>query len=352
MKKLFFTIAVSAFTFSVFGQAKVTEYQLTESTQYKVVNKIKLEGDKGWDYIVVDDSTNRLFVSHGDRVQVLDLANSNLILATITGLNGVHGIALAPEFNKGFISSGRDSSVLVFDLKTYSTITKFKVTGANPDAILYDKFSKRVFTFNGRSNNSTVINAKTNAIIGTIDLPGRPEFAVSDGKGKIYDNLEDKNMICVIDASGMKVLTTWSIAPCEEPSGLAIDTRTHNLFSVCDHKIMAVIDIDSGKVTHFLPIGDGPDAVGFDAALNRVYASCGDGTLTVWQEKDKRTFAPLGSVKTQRGARTCTVNSKTHHIYLPTADFGLAPSPDDKNPHPRPAIAPKSFVVLDVEYEK
>ncbi len=344
MKKLFFTLSALLLIISAHAQKP--------NAEYKVVDKIKLEGDLGWDYIAVDDSTNRLFVSHGDRVQVVDLSNGNKLLATITGLNGVHGIAIANEFNKGFISSGKDSSVLVFDLKTFATITKFKVTGANPDAILYDKFSKRVFTFNGKSNNSTVIDANTNKILGTIDLPGKPEFAVSDGQGKIYDNLEDKNMICAIDASAMKVVTSWTLGEAKSPTGLAIDTKTHNLFSVCDGSIMVVSDIDSARATHFLPIGDGPDAVAFDAGLNRVYSSNGDGTLSVYYEGSKKNFYGLGNITTQKRARTCCVNSKTHHIYLPTADLGPAPEPTKEKPHPKPTIVPGSFVVLDIQCVK
>lgn len=342
MKKILFTALALATTFIGFAQSAM---------EYKVVDKIKLEGDLGWDYIAVDDSTNRLYVSHGDRVQVVDLANGNKLLATITGLNGVHGIAVADEFNKGFISSGKDSSVLVFDLKTFATITKFKVTGGNPDAILYDKFSKRVFTFNGKSNNSTVIDAATNNIVGTIDLVGKPEFAVSDGKGKIYDNLEDKNMICAIDASTLKVLNNWPLNA-ESPSGLAIDTKTRTLFSVCDNKVMAVVNADNGRVMQTLTIGDGPDAAGFDTGLNRVFSSNSDGTLTVIEEKGTYAFGTPVNITTQKRARTCAVNSKTHHIYLPTADLGPAPEPTKEKPHPKPTIVPGSFVILDVEMVK
>jgi DNA-binding beta-propeller fold protein YncE len=342
MKKILFTAALLTLTFCGFAQT---------ASQYKIANKIKLEGDMGWDYIAVDDDANRLYVSHGDRIHIVDLGNSNKVLATIDGLKGVHGIAIASEFNKGFISTGKDSGVTIFDLKTFAVLTKIKTTGGNPDAILYDSFSKKVFTFNGKSSNSTVIDAKTNAIVGTIDLPGKPEFAVSDGQGKIYDNLEDKNMICEIDASTMKVLNSWSIAPGDGPSGLAIDIKNRRLFSVCD-KLMVIVDADNGKIIKTLPIGDRVDASAFDASLNRAYSSNGDGTLTVVQENSKDDFSVLENVTTQKSSRTCCVNSKTHHIYLPCAEFGPAPAPTAEKPKPKPTIIPGSFMVLDVEYVK
>jgi DNA-binding beta-propeller fold protein YncE len=188
--------------------------------------------------------------------------------------------------------------------------------------------------------------------MGTIDLPGKPEFAVSDGQGKIYDNLEDKGMICQIDASTMKVLNSWPLAPAQAPTGLAMDTKTHNLFSVCDGNVMTVVDAGTGKVTKTLAIGDGPDAAGFDAGLNRVYSSNSDGTMSVWEETDKNNFKLIENVVTQKRARTCAVNSKTHHIYLPTAEFEAAPAPTADKPHPKPKAKPGTFEVLDIAYKK
>jgi DNA-binding beta-propeller fold protein YncE len=356
MKKIFITIACfisAACCFAQQAKLKVHEVLVNNpmpaqtASQYKVINKIHLDGDLGWDYIAVDDSTNRLYVSHGNMVQVVDLNYDNKVIATITGLNGVHGIAIASEFNRGFITSGKDSSVLVFDLTTFATLKKFKVTGAGPDAILYDKFSHKVFTFNGRTNNSTVIDAKTNDIVGSVELPGKPEFAVADGKGKIYDNLEDTSMVCVINSTTMKVESSWPLAPGEGPSGLAIDVKTNRLFSVCDNKIMVVVDASTGKIITTVPTGDRTDAAGFDINLNRAYSSNGDGTLTVVQE-DGTKFTVLENISTQKSARTCTVNSKTHHIYLPAAEFDPAPAATKDQPRPRPKVKPGTFTILDI----
>jgi YVTN family beta-propeller protein len=308
---------------------------------------VLLDGDEGWDYISVDDASGRIYVSHGSMVQVVDESNGT-VLGTITGLMGVHGIAAAADLSKGFISSGRDSSVTIFDLKTFSVIDKISTTGRNPDAIQYDPFTRRVFTFNGGSSNSTVIDASTNAVIGTIPLDGKPEFSAADGKGKIYVNIEDKNTLNVINSTSMKVEQTWSVSPGEEPSGLALDNDNHRLFIVCSNKLMVIMDAENGKVITTLPIGDRVDGVGFDSVKKRAYSANGDGTLTVVQEADKNTFKVVENVGTQKGARTTAVDSKTHHIFLPTAEFDPPPEPTQDNPHPRPKIKPGTFVILDV----
>ena len=319
-------------------------------SQYRIANKIHLDGDNGWDYITCDETTNRLFVSHGNMVQVVDLSNNQLI-GTIPDTKGVHGIVVANDLNKGFVSCGRDTSVVVFDLKTFAVTATIKVTGINPDAILYDKFSNKVFTFNGRSSNSTVIDANTNSIVETIPLEGKPEFAVTDEKGKIYVNIEDKNLLCEINSNTLKVEQNWSISPGDEPSGLAIDNENHRLFSVCGNKLMVIVDAISGKVITTVPIGDRVDGVAFDKIVNRAYSSNGDGTMTVVQGV-KDNYVVLENVPTQTGARTIAVNSKTNHLYLPTAEFDPAPEPTAENPHPRPKIKPGTFVILDVEYVK
>ena len=339
MKKTFF-LAASLLVAS-------STITLKAQSHYKIVDTISIPGDGGWDYIAVDDNTNRLYVSHSTTVQIVNLSN-NKVIGSIPDTKGVHGIAIATDLNKGFISDGRDTAVTVFDLKTMATLAKVKVTGQNPDAICYDPFSQRVFTFNGRSNNSTVIDAKTNAILGTIELAGKPEFAVSDGAGKIYFNLEDKSMICSIDTKTMKVVDSWSIAPGDGPSGLTMDRKTRRLFSVCDNKMMVVVNADNGKVVTTVPTGDRTDAVAFDNGNNRIYSSNGDGTLTVIEEKDANTFTALENVTTKKSARTDAVNSKTHHIYLPAAEYGPAPEATKENAHPRPSVKPGSFVILDV----
>jgi len=312
----------------------------------KLVNKIPLEGDGGWDYLTIDEATNTAYVSHNNIVLVVDLTNAKTI-STISNLNGVHGIALAKDLNKGFISSGRDSSVTVFDLTTNQTIVKIQVTGKNPDAILYDSFSKLVFTFNGKTSNSTVIDAKTNQVIATIKLDGKPEFSQTDLKGNIYVNIEDKSLINVIDTKSLKVTQHWLISPGEEPSGLALDNENHRLFSVCGNKMMVITDAQTGKIITTFPIGDNCDGVAFDAVLKRAYSSNGDGTITVVQEVNKDKFVVLENAVSQKSARTIAVNIKTHHLYLPAAEFN--PKPEGAPANQRPTMKSGSFVLLDVE---
>ena len=331
MKKVLFFAAVLISSFTLQAQ------------NAKVVNRFSLPGDGGWDYITVDEATNTVYTSHGNIVQVVNAANGKL-LSRISDLSGVHGIALAQELNKGFISNGRDSSVTVIDLKTYKTLTKIQVTGKNPDAILYDPLSQQVFTFNGRTANVTVIDAKTNQVKATIKVDGKPEFAQTDLKGNIYVNIEDKNSINVIDTKTLKVVRRWSIVPGDEPSGLALDNENHRLFSVCGNKLMVVSDVQTGKVITTLPIGDGCDGVAFDPVLKRAYSSNGEGNITVVQEVNKDKFVVAGTVTTQKSARTIAVNTKTHHLYLPAAEFN-APTGNSKQ---RPAMKSGSFVILDV----
>ena len=315
--------------------------------EYSLVNKIRLPGDGGWDYLSVDEAGARLFVSHSTVVLVVDLKTSQLA-GTINETPGVHGIALAEDQNKAFISVGRNASVKVINFKTLELIADVKVTGQNPDAIMYDQFSKKVFTFNGGSSNSTVLDAVTNEVVATIPLEGKPEFPVSDGKGKIYVNIEDKSLISVIDAKTLKVEKSWSIAPGEEASGLALDNETHRLFAVCSNKLMVVVDAIDGHVVTTLPIGDGCDGVKFDPGLKRAYSSNGEGTVTVVQELNKDSFKVLETVTTMSGSRTLAVDTKTHHIYLPSAEYNPAPEATTENPRPRRTMKPGSFAVLDI----
>jgi DNA-binding beta-propeller fold protein YncE len=320
----------------------------SQTSSYKIAAKIKVEGEGGWDYLISDDSTNRLFISHGTVVNVVNSTTGQLI-GTIPDTKGVHGIALAKDLNKGFISNGKDTSVTIFDLTTLATITKIKVTGKNPDAILYDPFSQKVFVYNGRTSNATVIDAKTNMVAATIELPGKPEFSVTDGKGKVYVNIEDKSKICVINAGTLKVDETWSIGKGDEPSGLALDNKNHRLFTVCDNKLMVILDAQTGKEITSLPIGENVDGATFDPEKERAYSSNGDGTLTVVQGTNGNNYKVLENVITQEGARTITINKKTHHLYLSTAEFGETPAATKENPKPRPSLKPGSFVILDIE---
>ncbi|MCX6254596.1 MAG: YncE family protein [Bacteroidia bacterium] len=317
------------------------------NSEYSILNNIHLPGDGGWDYLSVDESGARLFVSHSTVVQVVDLKTSQLA-GTINDTPGVHGIALAEDLNKAFISVGRNASVKVINFKTLELIADVKITGENPDAIMYDQFSKKVFVFNGRSANATVLDAATNEVVATIVLEGKPEFPVSDGKGKVYVNIEDKSLISVIDVQTLKVEKSWPIAPGEEASGLALDNETHRLFAVCGNKLMVVVDALDGHVVTSLPIGDGCDGVKFDPGMKRAYSSNGDGTMTVVQELNKDSFKVLENVKTISGARTIAVDTKTHHLYLPTAEFNPAPEATADNPRPRRTPKPDSFFVMDI----
>ena len=314
---------------------------------YKVSSNIHLPGTGGWDYLTTDDPAGRLYVSHGTMVQVVDTKTGQLA-GVIENTPGVHGIAIAADLNKGFISCGRTDSVLVFDLKTLKVIAGIAITGKNPDAILYDKFSGKVFVHNGRTANSTVIDARTHAVIGTIALDGKPEYSVSDGNGKIYLNIEDKNLIVQINAKTLEVEQKWPLSPGEEPTGLAFDTVTHRLFSVCSNKMMVIVDAQDGKIITTLPIGDGCDGVMFDLELKRAYSSNGEGTVTVVQEGDHDQFTVMETIKTQPGARTLTIDKSQHRLYLPTAEFDPAPAATAENPRPRRTVRPGSFVVLEV----
>lgn len=318
-----------------------TSKQLIAQPGYKIINQIHLEGDGGWDYLSVDESAARLYVSHSSMALVVDLKTGKQV-GKIPDTNGIHGIAYVTSLNKGFTSNGRDNSVTVFDLKTLAITGKINVTGKNPDAILYDAFSQKLFTFNGGSSNATVIDPKLNTVIGTITLDGKPEFYATDGNGKIYVNIEDKSEISIINATTLKVERTWSIAPGEEPSGLALDNETHRLFSVCSNKLMVISDAEAGKVITTLPIGERCDGVAFDPTLKRAYSSNGEGTVTVVQEENKDKFTVIETIPTQKGARTIAVDKTTHHLYLPTAEF----EPSQGNQ--RPAMKPGTFVVLEV----
>jgi len=322
----------------------VISLSLSAQSNYKIVNKISLPGDGFWDYISVDEANGKIYVSHSAIVQVVDIKTGKLV-GEIPDTKGVHGIAIAPELNKGFTSNGRDSSVTVFNLTTLEVVKKIRITGQNPDAILYDSFLKRVFTGNGRSASFSVIDAVNDKEIGTIPLDGKPEAIVTDGKGKIFVNIEDKSLINVVDANTLKVISHWPISPGEEPSGLALDNQTHRLFSVCGNKLMVVVDAGTGKVITTLPIGEGCDGAAFDPFYKRAYSSNGEGTMTVVQEENANSFKVLETITTQRSARTIALDRTTHHVYLPCAEFELAPS---ENNH-RPAIKPNSFTILDVE---
>jgi DNA-binding beta-propeller fold protein YncE len=310
---------------------------------YHLVNTYKLGGEGGWDYLTLDNSSRQLYISRSTRVMVID-ADSGKQVGEVADTPGVHGIALAPELGRGFTSNGREGMVSIFDIKTLKTLSKVKA-GDNPDAILYDPATKRVFTFNGRSHDSTAIDAAKGTVVGTIALGGKPEFAVSDGKGELFVNLEDKNELLALDPDKLTVKSRWPLAPCDGPSGLSLDAKNRRLFSGCE-KLMAIVDADSGKVVSSLPICDGVDATAYDDETHLAFASCHDGKLTVIQEESPDKFSVAENATTQAGARTMALDPKTHQVFLVTAKFGAAPPATAQNPRPRPTIVPDSFVVL------
>jgi DNA-binding beta-propeller fold protein YncE len=319
-----------------------------KSPGYHVTKEIQIGGEGGWDYLTVDPVGRRLYVSHSTKVEVVD-ADSGKKVGEVTGLSGVHGIAIAHDLNRGFISNGRSSTVTLFDLKTLANAGDVKVTGENPDAILYDPFSSQVFAFNGRSKNATVLDARTGKVLGTIELGGKPEFATTDLKGRVFVNLEDLSEIAVIDAKSLAVKAHWPLKPCQEPSGMAIDRKHHRLLSGCDNKMAAVVDTESGKVVTTVPIGEGVDANAFDPETGLGFSSNGgDATLTVIREETPDRFTVAENVPTRKGARTMALDEKTHTLYLSTAQLGPAPAPTAEQPRPRPTILPNTFTILVV----
>src|SRR5580704_16498789 len=312
---------------------------------YKIVTKIKIGGAGRWDYSYSDSANHRLYISHGTQTEVVDTSTDKLI-GTIPGTTGVHGIAIAGDLGRGFTSDGGDNDVTVFDLKTLKVLSKVK-TGQNPDAIIYEPVTHRVFTMNGRSSDSTAIDAKTgNVITASIPVGGKPEFAQVDGKGHVYVNIEDKAEIIEIDAKNALVSKRYSIAPCMEPSGLAIDPKKGTLYSVCTNKMMIVSDPVAGKVLATPAIGAGDDGVAFDDGY--AFAANGaDGTVTMVGETSPGKYEPVATIETARSARTVASDQKAHKLYLPAAEYG-PPAADKDGKKGRPAMVADSFQILVV----
>ena len=301
---------------------------------YKVVNTWKLGGNGGWDYLTVDSDGRRIFIARSDRVMVVD-EDSGKLIAEIPNTPGVHGVALTPEFGRGFISDGGEDMVTIFDLKSLKPLNKIKV-GTRPDAIVYDPFTKRVFTFNASSKDTTAIDAAKGEVVGKIDLGGKPEFSASDGKGTMFVNVEDTSELVAFDPQKLVVKSRWKMAGCEEPTGLAIDRKTRRLFAGCGGgKKMAIVDADSGKVIAMPDIGEGCDATAFDEDLKLAFASAGDGTITVIREDSPDKFSVAETVKTQDHARTMALDPKTHELFTVTASV-----------LPGRKVVPDTFVVL------
>jgi YVTN family beta-propeller protein len=287
---------------------------------YHLLRTIPVGGTGGWDYLTVDEIGQRVFVSHETQVEVIDLT-SNSVKGKIENTPGVHGIALAEDAGRGFISNGQASTVTVFDLKTLAPISQVP-TGKKPDAIVYDPSTHRVFAMNGGSDSSTVIDAASGNVLGTIALGGGPEFAVADGRGSVFVNLEDQNQTLRIDAQDMTVKNRWPLAPCERPSSMAIDRAKHRLFIGCRSKLMAVVNSDNGNVIVTLPIGDHVDASAFDAASSLVFNSTGEGTVDVFHQDSPDKYTAVQRIPTHAGSKTMALNSKTHELLVPSNASG------------------------------
>jgi DNA-binding beta-propeller fold protein YncE len=314
---------------------------------WHVSRHIAIGGTGGWDYVSVDAVARRAYVSHSDRVEVVDI-DAGKVVGLIPDTLGVHGIAIDHDGGRGFISSGRVSMMSIFDLKTLNRINDVKTTGDNPDAIMFEPSTKHVFTFNGRGKNATVFDTH-GKVIATIPLGGKPEFGVSDGQGRVFVNIEDTSELAMIDAKSNSVLQRWKLAPCDSPSGLALDRRHHRLFTVCENEMMAIVDSTNGHVVTTVPTGKGTDAAAFDDERQLAFASNGQsGTLTIVHESSPDKYEVVGNAATQRSARTMALDPKTHHIFLPAAKLGDAPAPTEKNPRPRPPVIPGSFELLEV----
>jgi YVTN family beta-propeller protein len=315
-------------------------------SNYQIQDRWKIGGEGGWDYLKTDPSAHLLYVTHGKTVDVIDM-ESGKVVHTIEGLKGTHGVALEGTGKFGYITDGGANEVVVFDRHTFEKVAEIPA-GTNPDGVTYDPFTNTVWAFNGRSKDATVIDVAQQKAIGTVSLPGKPEFPQADGQGNVYDNIEDKSEIVRIDAKSQKVTAVWPVTPCDSPSGMAIDPKHHRIFSVCDGKKMAVVDTESGKVVATPEIGDGPDAADYDPKHELAFSSNGEGTLTVVEAKGSE-YKVMQTLPTQRGARTSSLDPVTGRIYLVTAEFGPQPAAaTPENPHRRPPVIPGSFTILVV----
>jgi DNA-binding beta-propeller fold protein YncE len=312
---------------------------------YHMVEHWKIGGQGGWDYLVSDDAAHRLYVTHNSRVEVVD-TQTGKIIGAVSGLKSTHGVALNPDGKTGYISDGAGNAIVIFD-RGDLTVKAVVPAGANPDGITFEPTTKTVWAFNGHSQNVSVLDTATKAIVATVALPGKPEFPQVDEHGSVFVNIEDKNEIVKLDAAGKKILAVWPLKGCDSPSGMAIDRDKHRLFSVCDGGKMVVLDFQSGTLLGSAEIGESPDAAGFDSSHDLAFSSNGGGTLTV-VNSGKAGFPVLQTVLTAKGARTMAFDALTGRIYLATASFGPAPAPTPSMPHPRATVLPDSFEILVV----
>lgn len=333
---LIFSLALITFTPELHAQ----------SSGYHLIKKTVIGGTGGWDYLSVDTKNNRLYVSHSTQVEVLD-ATTHEKIGVIPNLQGVHGVLAVPKTGRGITTNGRSNSVTIFDLKTLQPIIELP-TGKNPDALLYDDFSGRVFVFNHSDVTATAIDIAKGKVVGTIDVGGSAlEAGTTDGKGTIYVNLEESNEIVSFDAKTLAIKNRWKISPGEEPTGLALDTKTKRLFSVCHNGWMMVLDSEKGTVIAQVPIGKRVDGVVFDPELKMAFSSNGEGSITVVQEVSASEFKVIDTIATEVGARTIALDPKTHHVFVSTAQYGAVPAATAETPNPRPGVIPGTFMILE-----
>jgi DNA-binding beta-propeller fold protein YncE len=323
-------------------------HSLPALAEYHIVDKIQVGGEGGWDYLEPDPAGRRLYVSHENHVVVIDM-DSFKVVGDVPDSPGMGGVALAPDLNRGFTANGDEDTVTVFELKTLKILGKWKATGKRPNQILYEPATRRLFTFNSTGRNITVFDAKTGKVLSTLEVDGRTEFPAFDGKGMIYDSLQDKATVIAIDARTMKVTATYPLAPHQQPAGTVMDPVTRRIFVACRSQSLLVLDADSGKILATFPIGERNDAAKFDPALKLAFASNGDGTVTIVHEDSPDKFSLVANVQSEYGARTMAVDTKTHRLFLPSADFTPAAAPTPDNPNPRRKMVAGSFRVLVME---
>lgn len=329
----------------LFGLIAFCEATVVAQESYKFLTEIPIGGEGGWDILTIDPAASRLYLSHATKVVVVDL-NKNTVVREIGDTPGVHAFVPVPELQRGFSSNGKESKSSVVDLETLKTVSKID-TGPNPDAIAYEPQRAEVYVFNHTGNSVTVIDAKAATVITTIPLEGSPEFpAADDAAARVYCNIEDKSEVAVIDAAKHEVIARWPVAPGTEPSGIALDAVHHRLFATCHNKMMMMLDTETGKVIATVPIGAGVDGCAFDEATQLVFASCGDGTTTIAKEETPDKLTAVQTLTTERGARTIALDSKTHRIYLPSAQFQPPPSPSPGASPGRPTIVPNTLKLL------
>ncbi len=328
----------------VLAGVTLTAATMVAQTPYRVLHTWQLGGEGGWDYLTTDAAAHRLYIDHNATVDVIDTDTGKKV-GEVGGLGGTHGVALGPDGKYGYISDGRGDAVVVFDRHTLKKLATAPA-GKNPDGITYEPVTKTVWAFNGGSNSASVLDTATRKMVATIALPGRPEFPVADGRGYVFDNIESKNELVKLDAKTDKVVAVYPLTGCEAPSGLAIDRKGRKLISVCDNKVMAITDADTGKVVATVPIGEGPDATRYDAKTGLAFSTNGQtGDMTI---VDMRGTTPrvLQTLPTAKGARTMALDERTGDTYTVTAKFGPRPKPTAANPHGWPTIVPGSFKVI------